>query len=199
MLAAVVLGLLAQHPLASDDAQARLEAVRAWAKKQKKPQLSSRDARAMTECIEVPPVKETGCEQPAKLCRLHEGDDGASGTRIEALSLLLDGHAQPLRVWWSATYEPAVADCDPPEKLEGHESPEAHAAETAAWRKAHAKEYARCVARVTKDAKDDAEELACEVVLVNACRQEAFLTCKGRNLRQRGAALEQLHRVALSP
>lgn len=195
MFGAVVVLLLSQHPLAADDAQVRLDAVAAWAKKKKKPQLAVKDARAIGQCLELAPVAETGCATKAKLCRLHEGDDGSSGTRIESLSLVLEGHEKPMRVYWTATYEPAVPDCDPPEKLEGHDSPEQHANEVAAWRKTHAKEYAKCVARVTKDAKDDAEELSCDVVLVNACRAEAYLTCKSKNLRKGMTALTQLHRV----
>jgi hypothetical protein len=183
--------------LASDDPAARLAAVEKWAKKQKKPQLTSKDARAITECVEVPAVKETGCAQPAKLCRLHEGDDGSSGTRIESLSLLMAGEehdVQPLRVWWSAAYEAKVSDCDPPEHLLGSETEEQRVAAIAEWKKKHAKEWSACVARLEKKAKNDAEELACDLVLVNGCRREAYVTCKARNLRKGIAALEHLHR-----
>jgi hypothetical protein len=72
---------------------------------------------------------------------------------------------QPLRVFWSAAYEAKKTDCDPPESFEGHETAEQRAASVAAWRKSHAKEYARCVARLEKDAKDDAEELTSDLVL----------------------------------
>jgi hypothetical protein len=184
---------LSQHPLASDDAATRLAAVAKWAKG-KKPQLSSKAARELTDCTELPAVKDTGCAQPARLCRLHEGDDGSAGTRVESLSLTLTGHEKAVRVWWAATYEPRRFECDPPEPLEGHESKVDHDAEVAAWRKANAREWARCLARVEKDARDDAEELHCEVVLVNACRAEAFVTCRARNLRSKNA-LEHLHRV----
>jgi hypothetical protein len=184
--------------LASDDPAQRLAAVERerWAKK-RKPQLTSKDARAMGECLELPPVKETGCAQPAKLCRLHEGDDGSSGTRIESLSLLMAGEehdVQPLRVWWSAAYEAKLSDCDPPEHLLGHETDEQRVAAIAEWKKKNAKEWQKCVARLEKKAKSDAEELACDVVLVNGCRREAYVTCKTRNLRKGIQALEQLHR-----
>lgn len=194
-------------PLASDDVAARLAAVEKWSKKQKKPQLSSKDARAAlmkapangvaSECLEVPAVKETGCTAPAKLCRLHEGDDGSSGTRVESLSLLMAGEehdVQPLRVWWSAGYEAKASDCDPPEAMFSHETPEEHAKAVADWKKVNAKEYTKCVARLEKKAKNDAEELNCDLVLVNACRREAFVTCKAKNLRKGIAALEHLHR-----
>lgn len=185
------------HPLASDDVATRLEAVAKWAKG-KKPQLSSKAAKELADCVELPAVKDTGCEQPAKLCRLHEGDDGSSGTRLESLSLTLTGREKAVRVWWSATYEPRRFECDPPEPLEGHESKAEHELEVAAWRKAHAREWKQCLARVEKDARDDAEELHCEVVLVNACRAEAFLTCRAKNLRRKNVvALEHLHRVEL--
>lgn len=197
MLGAFSLLLLSASPLASDDPAERLSAVQKWVKTQKKPQLSSKDARAITECIEVPPVKETGCAEPAKLCRLHEGDDGSSGTRVESISLLMAGEqhdVQPLRVWWSAAYEAKVSDCDPPEHLLGHESEEQKVEAVVAWKKAHAKEYASCVARLEKKAKNDAEELICDVLLVNACRREAWVTCKARNLRKGVATLLNLHR-----
>lgn len=196
MLYALLLATLAQSPLAVDDPAARLAAVAKWSRG-KKPQLSSKDARALTtECVELPAVKETGCATGAKLCRLHEGDDGSSGTRLESLSFHLEGHERPVRVWWAATYEPRRFECDPPEKLEGEQSAQARAAEVAAWRKAHAKEWQRCLARVEKDARDDAEELTCDLVLVDACRADAFLTCRARNLRKGVAALEHLHRVS---
>ncbi len=193
MVLGLLLLVLTQHPLASDDAGARLEAVAKWAK-QKKPQLAAKDARALADCLEVPGVKETGCTTPAKLCRLHEGDDGSSGTRTESLSLVLEGREKALRVWWTAAYEPSLTDCDPVEPLEGHESPEQHAAEIAEYRSKHAREFTKCVARVKKQAKDDAEELSCDVVLINACREEAWVTCKARNLRKGTTALERLHR-----
>jgi hypothetical protein len=196
MLAALLV-VLSAAPMASDDAAERLAAVQKWAKTQRKPQLSSKDARALTDCVELPPVKETGCAAPAKLCRLHEGDDGSSGTRIESLSLLLTGQdrdVKPLRVWWTAAYEPKRGECDPPESMVGPQTPEQRAKEVAAFHQAHAKEYATCVARTEKDARDDAEELLCEVVLMNACRREAYLTCKARNLRKGMVALEHLHR-----
>jgi hypothetical protein len=196
MLAALLV-VLSAAPMASDDAAERLAAVAKWARTQRKPQLSSKDARALTDCVELPPVKETGCAVPAKLCRLPEGDDGSSGTRIESLSLLLTGQdrdVKPLRVWWSAAYEPRRAECDPPESMTGSDSPEQRAKDVAAFRKNHAKEYAKCVARVEKDARDDAEELSCELVLMNECRKEAYLTCKTRNLRKGIVALEHLHR-----
>ncbi|MFZ5445822.1 MAG: hypothetical protein ACOZQL_37870 [Myxococcota bacterium] len=196
MLHALLLATLAQHPLAADDAAARLAAVSKWSRGQK-PQLSAKDARALgAECVELPAVKETGCEVPARLCRLVEGDDGSSGTRVEALSFHLEGHEKPVRVWWAATYEPRRFECDPPERLDGADAPAQREAEVAAWRKAHAKEWQRCLARVEKDARDDAEELACDVVLINACRAEAFLTCRARNLRKGVVALEHLHRVS---
>lgn len=183
--------------MTANDAAERLSAVEKWAKKQKKPQLSSKDARAIAECIEVPAVKETGCEQPAKLCRLHEGDDGSSGTRVESLSLLMAGEehdVQPLRVWWSAAYEAKVTDCEPPEHLLGHETPEQRVEAIAEWKKKNVKEFTKCVERLEKKAKADAEELSCDLQLVNACRREAYVTCKTRNLRKGIQALERLHR-----
>ena len=194
---AALLVVLSAAPMASDDAAERLAAVATWAKTQRKPQLSSKDARALSDCVELPPVKETGCAVPAKLCRLAEGDDGSSGTRTESLSMLLMGQdrdVKPLRVWWIAAYEPKRGECDPPESMSGTETPEFRAQEAIAFRKAHPKEYAKCVARAEKDAQDDAEELSCEVVLLNACRKEAYLTCKSRNLRKGIVALEHLHR-----
>lgn len=180
MLTAFLVGLIAAAPsLSADDAADRLAAVQKWAKKQKKPQLSAKDARALTDCIELTPVKDTGCTEVAKLCKLHEGDDGSSGTRTESVSLVLSGpESKSLRVFSSVGYEPRVSECE----------------EAAEAQKAHSKEYARCVARAEKDARDDAEELLCDVVLMNACRREAYVTCKTRNLRKGVSALEQLHR-----
>jgi hypothetical protein len=198
MLASLVIALLAASPLASDDVAERLAAVEQWAKKQKKPQLSSKEARALSDCVDVPALKDTGCTTPATLCRLHEGDDGSSGTRTESLSLFLSvkehDNGKSLRVWWSAAYEAKPSECDPPESMSGTETPDQRAKVIAAWKKGHSKEYAHCVARLEKDAKDDAEELLCDVVLVNACRREAYVTCKSRNLRQGVNALEKLHR-----
>ncbi len=198
VFAALVAAVVSAAPsLAADDAAERLSAVQTWVKKQKKPQLSSKDARAITECIEVPAVKETGCEQRAKLCRLREGDDGSSGTRVESLSLLMAGEehdVQPLRVWWSAAYEAKVSDCEPPEHLLGHETAEQRVEAIAEWKKKNANEFNRCVERLEKKAKTDAEELTCDLLLVNACRREAYVTCKTRNLRKGIQALEQLHR-----
>ena len=195
MLSSVVIALLAAAPLASDDAAERLTAVEKWAKQQRKPQLSVKEARALADCVELPAVKDTGCALPAKLCRLHEGDDGSSGTRTESLSFFLNikehDNGKALRVWWTSTYEAKPSDCDPPESMTGSETPEQRAKEIATWKKGHAKEYARCVARLEKDARNDAEELSCDVVLVNACRKEAYVTCKARNLRN---AQEKLHR-----
>ncbi|MFT3710645.1 MAG: hypothetical protein QM817_23730 [Archangium sp.] len=194
LAALVLLGAPPAPTLADDDAEKRLEAAVAWSKKVKKPQLSSKDARAMKDCVTIPAVKATGCAESAKLCRLHEGDDGSSGTRIESVSLHLDEHGDKvLRVWWTATYEPQVKECDPPEELNS-ESPEHHATIVAAWRKEHPKEYATCLARVKKKAESDAELLECDVVLVNACRKEAYVKCKSRNLRKGITALEHLHR-----
>ena len=183
MFEGLLLLVLTQHPLASDDAAVRQQAVAAWAKK-KKPQLTAREARALAGCVEVAAVPETGCAPPAKLCPMTEGDDGSSGTRLEARSLVLEGQAAPLRVWRWMAYEPRLAECDPQEPLEGHESQEEHVKEIADWRRVHAREYAKCLARAALDATSDAEELSCDVVLVNACRHEAFVTCSGRNLRK---------------
>lgn len=188
----------APHPLASDDEATRLKAVASWAKS-KKPQLDVKAARAVTDCVELPPVKESGCDQPAKLCRLHEGDDGSGGTRSESLSFMLSGHeAKPVRVWWSAAYEPPVAECEPPDHLLNHTTPEEREAEVAAWHQKHSKEYGLCLTRLKKKAAADAEEAACDLVLVNACRAEAFVTCTTKNLRKRAPQLEPLHRVSFS-
>jgi len=184
----------APHPLSNDDAATRLTAATQWAKS-KKPQLTTAAARAVKECIELPAVKETGCAEPAQLCRLQEGDDGGSGLRIESLSFILSGHElKPLRVWWSATYAPPLAECEPPDHLLTTTTPEERAAEIAAWHKKHSAEYGRCVTRVKKKAAADAEEAACDVVLANACRAEAFVVCKTKNLRKRITALETVHR-----
>ena len=201
MLSGLLFSILAASPLASDDAAVRLAAVQKWAKKQKKPQLSSKEARALTECVELLPVKDTGCTETAKLCRLHEGDDGSSGTRVESLSLLLTGlERQPLRMWWNATYEVKVSECDPPEPMSGSiQSAEERATQVSEWKKSHAKEYSRCVARLEKKARDDAEDLTCDVVLMNVCRKEAYVTCKTRNLRKGVSALEHLHRFDFDP
>lgn len=183
--------------LTSDDLAQRLSAVQKWSKQQKKPQLSWRDARSITECIEVPPVKETGCELSAKLCPLHEGDDGSSGTRVESVSLLMTGEddeLRPLRVFWRAAYEAKLSDCEPPESFVSHQSTEQRGASVAAWKKVNAKEYSKCVARLERRAESDAEELTCDLLLVNGCRREAYVTCKARNLRQGVATLLQLHR-----
>lgn len=198
LTAAMVSAALPPAPsLAAEDAAERLSAVQKWVKKQKKSQLSSKDARDLTECIEVPAVKETGCEQPARLCRLHEGDDGSSGTRVESVSLLMAGEEHdvlPLRMWWSAAYEAKVSDCNPPEHLLGHETPEQRVEAISEWKKKNVKEFSKCVERLEKKAKADAEELTCDLLLVNACRREAYVTCKTRNLRKGIQALEQLHR-----
>ncbi len=200
MVCASLAAVLSASPapsLAAEDASERLNAVQTWVKKQKKPQLSSKDARAITECIELPAVKETGCEQKAKLCRLQEGDDGSSGTRVESLSLLMLGEehaAQPLLVWWSATYEAKVSDCEPPEHLLGHETAEQRVEAISQWKKKNVKEFTRCIERLEKKVKADAEELMCDLMLVNACRREAYVTCKTRNLRKGNRALEPLHR-----
>lgn len=192
--------VLAASPLASDDAEVRLKAVQEWAKKQKKPVLALKAARALEGCVELAPVADTGCAQPAQLCPLREGDDGSGGTRREALSLLLKGedHAgRHLKVWRLAAYEPRVGECDPPEPMFGAPPQDQRAKEVAAWRKAHAAEYARCVARVEKDSRDDAEELACDVVLVNACRKEAYVSCKARNFGKKPTPPAYVHRVEL--
>lgn len=197
MLSALLAGLLAAapSPLASEDAAERLAAVEKWAKKQRKPQLSAKDARTLKDCVELPAVKETGCTTAAKLCRLHEGDDGSSGTRVESLSLHLGGQdhdGKALRVAWTAVYEAKVEECDPPESMTHAENPEQRAKDVALFRKT--KEYATCVARMKKDAKDDAEELLCDVVLMNACRKEAYVICRTKNLRKGITALQHLHR-----
>ncbi len=200
MFSGLLFSVLAAAPMASDDAAVRLAAVQKWAKKQKKPQLSSKEARALTECVELAPVPETLCAENAKLCRLHEGDDGSSGTRMESLSLLLTGlERQPLRMWWTAAYEVKANQCDPPEPMSGTQSADERAAQVEAWKKTHAKEYAKCVARLEKDARDDAEELTCELVLMNVCRKEAYLTCKARNLHKGIKELEKLHRFDFDP
>lgn len=197
MVCALLAGLIAAapSPLASDDPAERLAAVETWAKKQKRPQLSAKEARAIKECVELPAVKETSCATAAKLCRLHEGDDGSSGTRIESLSLHLSGQeheGKSLRVSWSAVYDAKVDECDPPESMTHVENPGQRAKDVALFRKT--KEYARCVARVEKDARDDAEELLCDVVLMNACRKEAYVICRTKNLRKGITALQHLHR-----
>lgn len=200
MFAALVL-VLAAAPLASDDAGERLKAVQAWATKQKKPVLALKEARALAGCVELAPVSDTGCGQPAKLCPLHEGDDGSAGTRRESLSLLLEGEdhvGKHLKVWWSAVYEPKVPECDPPEPLFGAPPPDQRAKDLVAWRTTHAAEYAKCVARVEKDSRDDAAEFSCDVVLVNACRREAYVKCKARNLGVKAKAPSvQVQRVEL--
>lgn len=180
--------------LKDDDVAQRLLAAEDWAKKHPKGQLAAKAARELKDCVTLTPPAETGCTEVAKLCRVHEGDDGSSGTRIESVSLALEHHLKPLRLWWTATYEPAVTECEPPEELEGHESPEHHAAEVAAWKKNHAKEYAACLVRVKKKAVADAEELQCDIAFVNTCRAEAWVTCKAKNLRKGMTALTHLHR-----
>lgn len=199
MFAALAL-VLAAAPLASDDAAVRLKAVQDWAKKQKRPVLALKDARALTGCVELAPVADTGCTQPARLCPLREGDDGSAGTRRESLSVVLqseDQHPWHLKVWRIAAYEPRVAECDPPEPLFDAPPPDQRAIDVAAWRKAHAAEYARCVARVEKDSRDDAEELSCDVVLVNACRREAYVKCKARNFGKKPTPPPYVHRMEL--
>lgn len=194
MMTALVLLSLAQ--LSSEDQAKRLEAVGVWAKKNK-PQLSAKAARETKDCVDIAPVKDTGCDKPAKLCRLNEGDEGSGGTRIDSVSFFLEGHeSRPLRLLWSATYEPQFKDCDPPDHLLGHETPEERERELINWRTKNAKEYAACKARLVKKALNDAEEASCDAVLVNACRAEAFVICKTKNLRKNIAALEHLHRFA---
>ncbi|MFO0600235.1 MAG: hypothetical protein U0228_33305 [Myxococcaceae bacterium] len=193
----VSLSLGAAPTLNDEQADQRLEAAAAWAKKAKKPQLSTKDARAVKGCVELPAVAETTCTQKAKLCSLLEGDDGSSGTRTETLTFALEGSDKRVTLWSIARYAPPITECDPPEDLEGHESPEHHQKEVEAWRKGHAKEFAACLQRVKHKAEADAEELSCDLVLANACRKEAFLKCKLRNLRKDAAALEKLHRVEL--
>lgn len=185
--------LLSLAQLSSDDASKRLEATASWAKKNT-PQLSSSAARSSKECVELAPVKDTGCDKPAKLCRLNEGGDDT-----ESVSMVLEGHEQhPLRLWSSATYTPQFRECDPPDQLLGHETPEERERELVNWRKKNAREYAACKARLTKKAANDAEEMSCDAVLINACRAEAFIICKTKNLRKNVAALEQLHRVSFT-
>lgn len=191
MVPALLLLSLAQ--LSSDDSAKRLEAAASWAKKNK-PQLTSKAARDAKDCVELAPAKDTGCDKPAKLCRLNEGGDDT-----EAVSMVLEGHEQqPLRLWSSVTYEPPFKDCDPPDQLLGHETPEERERELLNWRKKNAKEYAACKARLAKKAVNDAEQLSCDAVLINACRAEAFVICKTKNLRKNVAALEQLHRVSFT-
>lgn len=180
--------------LNDDDAAKRLEAAQAWVKKNARPQLTAKAARELKDCVTLTPPKETGCTEVAKLCRVHEGDDGSSGTRVESVSLSLEHHLNSLRMWWTATYEPPVTECEPPEELEGHESPEHHLAEVAAWKKTHAKEYAACLVRVKKKALADAEELQCNIAFVNTCRAEAWVSCTSKNLRKGMTALTHLHR-----
>lgn len=195
--AALTCVVLSAAPLDLEDPALRLAAVQKWAKTHRKPQLTAKQVRALVDCVELAPVKDTGCAVPAKLCRLHEGDDGSSGTRTESISLLLTGQehdSQPLRMWLRSIYEVKVNDCDPPEHLLDSETPEQRAAEVAAWKEGHPREYAKCVALLEKRAKADAEELLCDLVLMNACRKEAWVTCKARNLRKGVTALQTLHR-----
>jgi len=180
--------------LNDDDAAKRLEAAQAWVKKNARPQLTAKAARELKDCVTLTPPKETGCTEVAKLCRVHEGDDGSSGTRVESVSLSLEHHLTPLRVWWTATYEPPVTECEPPEELEGHESPEHHLAEVAAWKKQHAKEYAACLVRVKKKALSDAEELQCDIASLNPCPAEAGVCSPPKNPPQGMTALTHLHR-----
>jgi hypothetical protein len=184
---ALLVVLAAAPALGVDDPAQRLAAVESWAKKQKKPQLSFAEAKKLEGCVELPAVKDTGCEQPAKLCRVQEGDDGSSGTRVEQLSFVLAGHEalhKHLRVWWYAAYEPRRHECDPPDPMTGEETPTQKFERVALWRKGHQKEWKACIKRVEKDSADDSEELSCDVVMVNACRMEAFITCRARNLRK---------------
>lgn len=179
--------VLAAGPAPAADAAQRLAAVEKWARAKKKPQLPFKEAKAVSGCIELPAVKELGCEQPAQLCAVHEGDDGSSGTRVEQRSFVLAGHEElhkHLRVWWYASYAPRVWECDPPDPMTGEETPGQRLERIAAWRKSHAKEWAACIKRAEKDSADDSEELSCDVVYVDACRMEAYLTCRARNLRQ---------------
>lgn len=192
----LVVAVLAAHPLASDDAGKRLAAVEQWARGHK-PQLVAKDAKALTACVDLPAVPESGCTEAARLCPVREGDDGASGTRTESLSFILDGHEElhrHLRVWWRAAYEPRRQDCDPPESMTHEELPAQRKARVEEWRRTHAAEWRKCIARAEKDAEDDAEEVNCDVVLVNACRREAYLVCKSRNVRAGIATLNKLHR-----
>ena len=55
MLAALLL-VLSVAPMAPEESGERLAAVEKWAKAQRKPQLSSKDARALTGCVELPPL-----------------------------------------------------------------------------------------------------------------------------------------------
>lgn len=191
MFTALALVLAAVPSLSAEDVAARLTAVQDYVKKQKKPLLTAKDARALTGCVELPAVKDSGCEVAAQVCPLHEGDDGSSGTRRESLSLLLTSPDHPskhLQVWRSAVYEPRLFECDPPEHLFGASPPDQRAKEIETWRASHAKEYAACVARMQKDARDDAEEVSCDVLFVNACRREAYVRCKARNLAKAAKA-----------
>lgn len=197
MLISLITLLLAQSGLSSDDPAERLAAAEKWDRSHRRPQLSSVEARALTACVEVPALPETGCARATKLCRLDEGDDGSGGTRIQSLSLMWvepEEPVQALRMWWWAGYEPRLFACDPPEPLDGPEPREARAKTVAAWRKDHAKEYAACVKRLTRYARQDAEELACDLVLMNACRKEAYVRCTSQNLRKGITALQHLHR-----
>lgn len=197
MRGALLATVLAAAPLASGDAASQLAAVEKWAQG-KKPQLSFQQAMAVQGCVELPAVKEAGCETPAKLCSVMEGDDGSSGTRVESLSFVLAGHEElhnHLRVWWRAAYEPRRWECDPPASMTSDETPAQRTARVEAWRSTHRKEWLACVARAEKDSADDAEELSCDLVLVNACRSEAFVRCRAKNLRAGVGTIGKLHRV----
>lgn len=197
MTFALLLVLSAAPALGDEDPAQRVAAVEKWARTQKKPQLSLKEAKALKDCVELPAVKDTGCEQPAKLCLVHEGDDGSSGTRVEELGFVLAGHEElhkHLRVWWYAAYEPRRHECDPPEPMVGEETPTQKAERVARWRKAHQREWQACIKRVEKDSADDSEELGCDVVLVNACRKEAFVMCRARNLRKGVGTVGKLRR-----
>lgn len=195
VLLAVVVAAAA--PLSAEDEGARLAAVEQWAKG-KKPQLSLQQAKSVQGCVELPAVKETGCAEAAKVCAVSEGDDGSSGTRVESLSFVLAGHEalhNHLRVWWRAAYEPRRWECDPPASMTSEETPSQRAVRVEEWRRTHQKEWASCIARVEKDSADDSEELSCDVVLVNACRGEAFVKCRAKNLRAGMGTIGKLHRV----
>ncbi len=189
----------ARDALASDVVAARTRAVIAWSRTHAPLQLfastsTGAEARAgASPCVAVLAPPETGCTRAAWACPVETSAGSCSGLSSSTRGVV-----------FAAGDAPAPSDPQGPtlilEARVGDDAPELECAAPSgfaiagsvtaaeatrlrrAWEAEQARAYARCVEATRREQAADETRLACQVLLVNPCRREVFVRCRGRNL-----------------
>jgi hypothetical protein len=183
--------------LASDDVATRTRAAVAWSRTHApvalpRPRGDAAPAEAHG-CVSVRPPRETGCTRAVWACPVETESGSCSGAFSSTEGVVFaDGDGPPPHAPAGPTLLLEARSGDDAPELEcaapsgfavaGAVTPEEAARRRAAWEAEQARAYARCVEATRRRQAAEETRLSCQVLLVNPCRREAFVLCRGLNL-----------------